>query len=307
MQTQTQIRRMLIEAGLAPNRALGQNFLVDLNLLGKLLELAKVGREDTVLEVGPGTGSLTEELVERAGRVVAVEIDRGLHALLSGRLAGRDNVTLLHADALAGKHAISPTVIEALGPRAALVSNLPYNVATPLVAECLLMSHRAMGRLGRFSDPSAALSPGQCLFESLTFTVQREVADRMVAPPGDRAYGPLSVVVAILAKVTPGPAVPATAFWPQPNVASRILRIDFDAASAGRLADPDALTRLLWSAFAQRRKQIGSLLGRKDCPFEPDALSAAMDRAGIERKSRAEEVSPSQYLEAASTLSGKPS
>ena len=141
-----------------------------------------------------------------------------------------------------------------------------------------------------------------CLFHRLTFTVQREVAERMVAAPGADAYGPLSVIVSLLGKVSAGPVVPATAFWPQPKVASRILRIDFDAASAGRLADPEVLRALLSAAFGQRRKQVGSLLRRRDCPFDPDALAKALDVAGIGKTSRAEEIGPSQYLQAANAL-----
>jgi 16S rRNA (adenine1518-N6/adenine1519-N6)-dimethyltransferase len=290
VQTQTQIREMLADAGLAPNRALGQNFLVDLNLLGKLLELADVGRQDVILEIGPGTGSLTEELADRAERVVAVEIDRGLHGLLLRRFEQRPNVTILHADALAGKHELSPAMIGALGPRASLVANLPYNVATPLVAQCLLESVRS-------SSP--------CRFDRLTFTVQREVADRMSAGAEDPAYGPLSVIVGVLGRLTPGPVVPPSAFWPRPAVSSRIVRIDFDPQAASRVLDPDDLSLLVASAFAQRRKQIGALLRREACPFPPQSLQAAFERSGVERTLRAEQISPPQYLEMANALSRK--
>jgi 16S rRNA A1518/A1519 N6-dimethyltransferase RsmA/KsgA/DIM1 with predicted DNA glycosylase/AP lyase activity len=353
MQTQTQIRQLLTGAGLAPNKALGQNFLIDLNLLGKIVELAQVGSGDVVLEVGPGTGSLTEELAQRARRVVAVEIDRGLSELLRQRLAGRENVLILHADVLAGKHEISPAVVAELAPRASLVSNLPYNVATPLVAECLLQSHRAARRVAgtlparaaailaaeageepareenagaaeaaegaataeeaegkmpsQRADKMSATRAGETpatLFDRLTFTVQREVADRLAAGSGTEAYGPLSVIVAILGKVTPGPVIPASAFWPRPSVASRVLRIDFDAASALRLHDAATLTSLLGLAFGQRRKQIGSLLHRNDCPFDAIALAGAFEQAGVDKKLRPEQVSAEQYLATANALHG---
>jgi 16S rRNA A1518/A1519 N6-dimethyltransferase RsmA/KsgA/DIM1 with predicted DNA glycosylase/AP lyase activity len=342
MQTQTQIRQMLEGAGLAPNKAFGQNFLVDLNLMGKVLELAEVGPQDVVLEVGPGTGSLTEELARRARRVVAVEIDRGLAELLGQQLAACDNVRVLHTDVLAGKHEISPAVVAEIAPRASLVSNLPYNVATPLVAECLLMSHRAVnewhGHLahasqgrpapaGSSSSSSSSVPEGreeethgqdahathgrdghatkECRFDRLTFTVQREVGDRLSAGTGEDAYGPLSVVVAVLAKVTPGPVLPASAFWPRPAVSSRILRIDFDEPAALRLGDSAILTSLLALAFGQRRKQIGSLLHRKDCPFDAAALAEAFARAGVEKTLRPEQVSPGQYVEVANALGQK--
>jgi 16S rRNA (adenine1518-N6/adenine1519-N6)-dimethyltransferase len=308
MQTQTEIRRMLSEAGLAPNRALGQNFLIDGNLMNRFLELAGVQPADTVLEVGPGTGSLTEELAARAGRVVAVEIDRGLHALLRRRLADRANVTLLHADVLAGKHAINPEVLKHLGARAVLVSNLPYNIASPLVAECLLITARARvtevklpgsssGTDTREPDPERA-----CCFDHLTFTVQREVGDRLAAGPGEPAYGPLSVIVTLLGRLTAGPAIPASAFWPPPKVASRVLRIDFDIARTARLADAEVLRSLLAVAFAQRRKQLASLLRRDDSPFSPEALAAAFGQAGVDPTLRAEQVAPEQFLAMANAI-----
>ena len=306
MQTQTQIRQLFAESGLAPNKALGQNFLIDGNLMARLLELADVQPADTVLEVGPGTGSLTEELAARAGRVVAVELDRGLHALLQRRLADKPNVTLLHADVLAGKHAIAPAVVEALGARAVLVSNLPYNLATPVVAECLLLSHRAIEPgINRAAGETPATREGRMpspRLDRLTFTVQREGADRMTAGPGEEAYGPMSVIVTLLGRLAPGPVVPASAFWPRPKVASRILRIDFDAGRSSRLADADALTSLLAAAFAQRRKQLVSLLRRRDCPFEPDRLATAFQHAGVDPTLRAEQVAPEQFLLLANTL-----
>jgi 16S rRNA (adenine1518-N6/adenine1519-N6)-dimethyltransferase len=302
VQTQNEIRQILAEEGLAPNRALGQNFLVDGNLMGALLELAGIQPADTVLEVGPGTGSLTEELSQRAARVVAVELDRGLYGLLRKRLAGRANVTLLHGDALAGKHAINQAVLDAAGPRAALVSNLPYNAATPLVAECLLMSHKA---ISGNPDVSAAGKPPASpatRFDRLTFTVQKEVGERMSARPGAEAYGPLSVIVAVLGRVTEGPLVPASAFWPRPTVASRILRIDFDAAAAGRLKNVGSLRPLMSAAFGQRRKQLASLLRRKDSPFAADRMSRALSEAGVAPTLRAEQVTPEQFLTMANTL-----
>ena len=293
MHNQSQIRRMLAEAGLTPRRRLGQCFLVDGNLLASLLDLADLRGGETVLEVGAGTGSLTEELLVRAGRVVAVEIDRGLGELLARRLGHSQALTLIRGDCLAGKHALAPPVLAALGPRAHLVANLPYSIASPLVAECLWGSWRA----GR-GEPA-------CRFDRLTFTVQREVADRLAASPGGSAYGPLSVIVAVLGRLQAGANVPATAFWPRPKVSGRILRIDFDAAAAGRLDDAGTLSALLAAAFGQRRKQIGSLRRRHDVPWTPEALAAAFDRAGIDPGQRPQTVTPGQFLALANALSAE--
>ncbi|MCY2929293.1 MAG: 16S rRNA (adenine(1518)-N(6)/adenine(1519)-N(6))-dimethyltransferase RsmA [Planctomycetota bacterium] len=292
MQTLTQIRQMLEDAGLAPNRQLGQCFLIDQNLMGKVLAAADVAADRTVLEVGPGTGALTEELLDRAARVVAVELDAGLFKLLTARLGGRANLTLIHADALASKHALNAQMLAALGGPADLAANLPYNVATPLVIECLLESWRAMheGRPGGFGR--------------LTFTVQREVADRFVAPAGGESYGPVSIVTALLGAVRLAGDLPATAFWPAPKVASRIVRIDFDPARAGAVADVAVLTAAVGMAFAARRKQIGSIRRRKDSGFAPEVLEAALDAAGIEHARRAEDVPPEQFRRFANFLAG---
>ena len=290
MQTLTEIRRLLAAASLKPQKRFGQSFLVDGNLMGKLLELAEAARGQTVLEVGPGTGSLTEELLDRGARVVAVEIDRGLCRLLRRRLGGRERFTLIAGDVLAGKHEISPAVVEAVGPTPHLVSNLPYSIATPLLAECLLLSWRSLA--GR----------GDCLVQQLTFTVQQEVADRLTAAPGSGAYGPVSVLAGLLATVHVGPAVPARAFYPPPRVGSRILRMDFRPDRAVQLTGGDALMATLSLAFGQRRKQIRSILRRKEAPFPSDALARALAAAHVEPTCRAEQVTPEQYLVMANAL-----
>ncbi len=298
MQTFGEIRSLVAEAGVRPRKTHGQSFLIDLNLMAKLVELAEIGPADTVLEVGAGTGSLTEELLERAARVVAAELDARLCALVRRRLGEGGNLTLICGDVLAGKHAIAPGVLAAVAPAARLVANLPYGIATPLVALCLGESWR-----------SAAGRDGAVLFDRLTFTAQQEVADRLAAGPGGRPYGPVSVLTAAVARLTTGRAVPASAFWPRPKVATRMLRIDFDADRAGQLADVGTLQRLLALAFAQRRKQIGSILhrkpptGRRASPaFSPAALEAALAAGGIDPTARPQQIAPEQYVAAANAL-----
>ena len=141
-----------------------------------------------------------------------------------------------------------------------------------------------------------------CRFDRLTFTVQREVADRLAAGPASHAYGLLSVLVALLGRLTPGPAVPASAFWPAPKVASRMMRIDFDPQAAGRLADADVLQAALALAFGQRRKQIGAIARKGTRHFSAQALTAALDAAGIDPRARAERVPPEQFLALANDL-----
>ncbi|NLW88041.1 MAG: ribosomal RNA small subunit methyltransferase A [Planctomycetes bacterium] len=295
MQTLAQIRALLEEAGLSPRRMFGQNFLIDLNLMNKVLELADVDPSQPVLEVGPGTGSLTEALLETGAKVVAVEIDRGLHALLANRFADRPNIRLIHADILAGKHAVNPAVLGELGSAAQLVSNLPYNIATPLVAQCLLDTWSAMHG-----------ESGLCRFSRLTFTVQLEVAQRMSAGPGDEEYGPISVLAGLLGRMTVGPVIPATAFWPQPKVNSRILRIDFDEQAADRIKNAADLAQIIFLAFNQRRKQIGPILQRRLEGATGADVEAALKLAGVEPQQRAQSIKPEQFMLIANSLPQTP-
>ncbi len=302
MQTQQEIRELLEAFGLAPQKRFGQNFLIDQNLMLKLLELAEIDPASTVLEVGPGTGSLTEELLTRAGKVVAVEIDSGMHRLLAERLRSSQNLVLLHRDILIGKHALAGEVVGALGGRASLVANLPYNIATPLVAQCLVSSWQASRSAAQ--QTRAGELPA-VLFDRLTFTVQQEVAGRMVAGYGGWEYGPISVIMSLLGKTRLGSVVPNTSFWPKPQVVSRMVRIDFDAAGAAALDDIRALKALLALAFGQRRKQITSVIRRKNADFVPDDFTAALDAAGIDHTVRAEQITPEQFRLAANKLAGK--
>jgi 16S rRNA (adenine1518-N6/adenine1519-N6)-dimethyltransferase len=291
VQTLTEIRDILKRSGLRPQRRFGQNFLIDKNLMGKLLETGELTGTETVLEVGAGTGSLTEELLSLARRVVAAEIDRGMCEQLRRTMGDRENLVVICGDVLSSKHAISPVVLDALGKRAVLVANLPYGIATPLVAQCLLDSWR-----------------GVCIFDRLTFTVQREVAERMTAAVGGPAYGPISVLVSLLSRATLGCVVPASAFWPAPKVAGRIVRIDFDTRSASRIADIDVLTGVVRLAFNQRRKQIGTIFRGKRGKLlteDPDALRGALSAAGIDERFRPQQISPEAFAALAHALVGR--
>jgi 16S rRNA (adenine1518-N6/adenine1519-N6)-dimethyltransferase len=285
LQTRRDISALLDSVGQKPQRRLGQHFLVDLRYMERLLELAEVAADACVLEVGAGTGSLTEALRERAGRVVAVEVDRALAELLRRRFAEDGGVRILATDALAGKHALAPEVLAALEPSAELVANLPYHIATPLVAECLSSAWRSL------RSPQA---PEAVRFGRLTFTVQREVADRL-ASTGGSEYGIVSVLVRLLGAVQLGPVISPGAFWPAPKVTSRLVRIDFDPGQAGRVRDLPTLQALLRAAFTQRRKHVGKVPRARGCPFSVDVWSAGLEQARIDPTRRADEIPPEAW------------
>ncbi len=326
MQTLAEIRAMLEARGLRPRHPLGQNFLIDHNLIAKLVDTAGVGAGSVVLEVGPGTGTLTDELLARGCRVVACELDAGLAALLRERYAlvldgsaqsrgkqgstdpqrvreaagtpalpdpraeaggtpappdpnmhrrdaratdsqggtpappdaKRGSLQLIEGDCLADKHTLAPAIVEAIGEAPfSLVANLPYGAATPLMMTLLIDHPRCT---------------------SMFVTLQREVADRLRAKPGTRDYGPLSVLASSLARVSLIATLPPECFWPRPDVTSAmvgLVRRDDPLTD-----DPRALAVCCKRLFGQRRKQLGSILGREvawPSGVEPTARAESLE------------------------------
>jgi 16S rRNA (adenine1518-N6/adenine1519-N6)-dimethyltransferase len=277
--TQTDIRALLQAHDARPKKALGQNFLIDHNLLRKLLDAASIEHGDVVLEVGPGPGVLTEPLLERGARVVACELDDTLAAICAERLADRfpDHLTLITADCLESKRRVNPRIVRALDEAGALdpdghgfslVANLPYACATPLI----------MTLLPKF--PTCA---------QMHVTIQKEVADRLIAAPGSRAYAELSVVAASLAEMRLIAAAGPHCFWPRPKVTSAMLSVIRRDEPLTR--DVDRLVRCAHELFTQRRKQIGGLIGRDVSLPE-----------GIDPDQRAEELTPRQLIALAESL-----
>jgi len=277
-QTLSEIRDLLASTGLRPQKKLGQNFLIDGNLMTKIVEAAGLESADVVLEIGAGTGSLTEMLLERAHRVVAVELDRGLAELLTARLAGCDNLTLLHEDVLQSKSQIAPVVLDALreaagGRPALLVANLPYHIASPILIDLLLCD---------------------VPFKRFCFSVQREVADRITARPSTKDYGPISILLQLCGTVHKITHLPPQAFWPAPKVESTALRIDIDLS---RFPDKTLLRQfsdLLRLAFSHRRKTLNYNLKQQ---YEPAHFGPACAATGIDPAIRAEALSPEQWYE----------
>jgi 16S rRNA (adenine1518-N6/adenine1519-N6)-dimethyltransferase len=255
-----------------PSKELGQHFLVDENILGVIGRLAELEPTDVVLEVGPGPGGLTEYLAERVAQVHAVELDRRLRPHLEERFRDQPNVRLRFADAVA----LGPAELDPAPTK--LVSNLPYNVATPIVVESL----------DRF--PSIGL---WCVM------VQREVADRFFAAPQTKAYGAVSVLVQLAAERTGFHPVSRTVFRPPPNVDSALVAFR-------RRPEPPAvawaeLKQVVEGAFAHRRKRLPNsleLAGVADRPRGAEALAAL----GRPPAARAEELAPEEFVRLAAAL-----
>lgn len=266
MQTLTEIKSLLDSRALRPRHALGQNFLADHNLIRKLVDESGVHAGDTALEIGPGTGTLTEELLARGCRVIACELDPDLAALNRERLASKPNFSLIEGDCLDGKAALNPEIVRAVGgPTGApfrLVANLPYGAASAVMA-------------------ILAMDFPNCLGQYVT--IQREVGERLRAKPGTKDYGELGVVVQSVCDVKRIAALPPECFWPRPDVTSEMCAIVRRPVEQTLTRDPRRLSAMCRRLFTQRRKQIGTTLGR--CfPFP----------TGIDPARRPEELSVSE-------------
>lgn len=283
MQTKNQIRQLLTSSGLAPNRRFGQHFLVDLNLMRLAVDAAGITEQDTVLEVGCGTGSLTSALAERAGWVVTVEIDPKLAQITRSQLADAANIRLVQADALSRKGAFDPAVIAALNERPnhpagrlLLVANLPYDAASAVMIN---------------------LVKGPLVADEMVVTVQKEVAERMEAGPGGKDYGSLSILLAATGSVETLRTLKPSVFWPPPKVDSALVRFVRDPGKRTEIADIGLLSQVVSLFMGHRRKMLracakyaGPDLGG------PESLLALLAQCGLDPTWRPEQIAPEQYV-----------
>jgi 16S rRNA (adenine1518-N6/adenine1519-N6)-dimethyltransferase len=288
-QTLSFVRELLEQHGIRPKNKLGQNFLVDLNLLDLILRAAELTKDDLVVEIGTGTGSLTARLAEQAGAVLSVEVDLAFHRLAQETLGRRANLVLVHADVLRNKNELNPAVLAALGElekrcgcRAVkLVANLPYAVATPVIANFLLLPDRPV--------------------ERMVVMVQWEIAARLLARPGKRDYGALAVLVQSVAEVSLVRRLPPAAFWPRPQVASAIVAIRPSASKrarvqkrAGSVANFRAFLRDL---YTHRRKNLrGALAGMPRGRLAKAEVDRKLADLGLDGTVRAEDLDIEQHL-----------
>jgi len=250
-------------------KSLGQHFLVDENLLGVVARLAELDPDDVVLEVGPGLGVLTRYLADRVRLVHAVELDRELEEPLRSALGGHENVKLVFGDALR----LDLASLEPAPTK--LVSNLPYNVATPLVVESLRWS---------------------TTLERWCVMVQREVGDRFFAKPGTKAYGAVSVLVQLQTRRIGFRRVPPTAFRPRPRVESALVAFE---RVGERMST--RVRSLVDAAFAHRRKTLANSVAFAGLATRADA-ERALEAIGFSRRARAEELAPDRFVALAEEL-----
>lgn len=267
-QTKSYLMQKLREIGVEPASRHGQNFLIDLNLVNMIVDSADLGPQDVVLEVGTGVGSLTALMAPKAGRVVTVEIDANLYELASEELFSQENVTMLKIDALKNKNKFAPEVMQAVGTalgavpdsRLKLVANLPYNVATPIISNLLLCEHTP---------------------HMMVATIQKELADRLVAEPWSKNYGALSVWVQSQCKTEIVRVMSPKVFWPAPKVTSAIVRLEVQPQRRAMIPDLKYFHQFTKAIFLHRRKYlranvVSALKGHLD-KQQVDELLAKMD------------------------------
>ncbi len=260
----------------------GQNFLIDTHVLDKIISAAEISKEDMVLEIGPGIGTMTQYLAEAAGKVIAVEIDKNLIPILQDTLSGYDNVRVINEDVM--RLDIQKLVeTENEGRPIKVVANLPYYITTPII-------------MGLFEK--------HVPLHSITVMVQKEVADRMQTGPGNKDYGALSLAVQYYAKPYIVANVPPNCFMPRPKVGSAVIRLTCHEKPPVQVADEKLMFDIIRASFNQRRKTLANGLNNSDLlDFPKEKILAAIESLGKGSSIRGEALSLQEFAALSNFLS----
>ena len=265
------IKKIREEYGFKFSKSLGQNFLTDKNIIDEIVDGAGIGQEDTVLEIGPGIGVITYEAAQLAKKVIAVEIDKSLLPILAETLSEYDNVKVINEDIL--KLDINKLIEDEGMENVKIMGNLPYYITTPIIMKILEEGVKA---------------------SSITIMMQKEVADRIKAGPGTKAYGALSVAVQYYCTVDKVASVPRSVFVPQPNVDSVVLRLNIRSEKAVKLDNEKLFFDCVKAGFGQRRKTLLNSL-QKVNGVDKNIVMQSLASAGIEESRRAETLTIEEF------------
>ncbi len=266
-------RAIIEKYNLSIQKKFGQNFLIDDSVLSGTVEAAGVTKDDTVLEIGPGIGTMTQYIAESAGKVIAVEIDKMLIPILEDTLSEYDNVKVINNDIL--KVDIEKIVNEENGGRPVkVVANLPYYITTPILMRLL---------------------ESDLPIESITVMVQKEVADRMSEKPGSKDYGALSLAVQYYTKPSLVQVVPPSCFIPQPGVDSAVIHLKCHKNPPVEVKDPKFMFSLIRAAFAQRRKTLSNGISNGIQDITREQVAAALEKMKLSPSIRGEKLSLEQF------------
>ena len=260
----------------------GQNFLIDDHVITKIINAAEITKDDLVLEIGPGIGTMTQYLAESAGKVIAVEIDKNLIPILGETLAEYDNVTIINEDIL--KLDINRLVEEENdGKPIKVVANLPYYITTPIIMG-LFESHVPL--------------------QSITVMVQKEVADRMQVGPGSKDYGALSLAVQYYAKPYIAANVPPNCFIPRPGVGSAVIRLTRYEEPPVMVKDERLMFKLIRASFNQRRKTLqNGIANSPELPYSKAQVEKALEKMGLAANVRGESLTLAEFAKLSDTIS----
>ncbi|WP_437201599.1 16S rRNA (adenine(1518)-N(6)/adenine(1519)-N(6))-dimethyltransferase RsmA [Planctomicrobium sp. SH664] len=289
-QTRSHLMRLFERQGLRPRTDLGQNFLIDLNIIEFVVREAELTPDDVVLEIGAGTGGMTTFMAREAGHVISVEVDRNMHKLASLAIAPYSNVSLLHMDALKNKNHFAPVILETIARelevspqrRLKLVANLPYSIATPVISN---------------------LVASELPWIRMVVTIQYEVGLRMQSQPRHEHYGALSVWLQSQCDVELAKKLGPTVFWPRPKVDSAVMKVLPNAAARSRITHREFFHDYIRRAFNYRRKFLRSVLcGMYSQQLEKSDIDAVLASMGFGEAVRAEELDVATHIELGNRL-----
>jgi 16S rRNA (adenine1518-N6/adenine1519-N6)-dimethyltransferase len=273
------IRRIMQRHNISCRKSLGQNFLIDNNIIDKIIAAAELANTDLVVEIGPGLGALTAKIARTADKVIAVEVDRGLVAVLAEVLEGIQNVEMVLGDAL--KTDFDQLIGERTGgqygknaKKYKLMANLPYYITSPMIMHLLL---------GRFN------------IAMIVVMIQAEVAERLAAPPGCKAYGALSLAVQYFTAPEILFRVPRTVFYPKPGVDSAVVRLSVRPEPAVSVSDETAFFKIIRAAFGKRRKTLLNALTGSDLDLDRETCLSALKNSGIDPGRRGETLNLEEF------------
>ncbi|MBM4064829.1 MAG: ribosomal RNA small subunit methyltransferase A [Planctomycetes bacterium] len=285
------LKQIFSQRGISPNKRFGQNFLIDQNTLLSIPDIAELTDYDVVLEIGTGTGGLTRLLADRSRHVFTVEVDKKLFEMASDILKLYKNVTIINADILKTKHELNPDIPSKMlnwlkehdQSHIKVVSNLPYNISTPVIVNLL---------------------EGNLPIELMVLMLQKEITERMTAIPGTREYGILSIITQIFSEVEVIKTLPPEVFWPRPDVYSAIVKLVVDKEKyGGKITDYPFFRKILYAIFTSRRKTLLNSLEQLKFPeVSREHIKRVIKHLQFDERIRGEVLSLDQLISLAETI-----
>ncbi len=274
------VREIIRRYNVTPRKSLGQSFLADANSIAEIVEMGEFNRADTVVEIGAGLGVMTRAIAAQAGKVIALELDRGLVAILQNELKEVSNIDIVQTDVL--KYDFSTVKIGSNDNKIKVTGNIPYYISSPIVFQLIDNRH---------------------VIDRAILTVQEEVAERLLAPAGSRAYGIPTVILAMYATITPRRTLSPQQFFPSPRVNSMVIEIKFRPVPLVELIDPAFFRLVVRTAFGKRRKTLLNNLKTLDRPeLSLAQIVRTLEEIGIDGRKRAETIESADFGRLANAL-----